>query len=107
MKLYLIQKSKGVNAQAEYDVETKTFKVLKGSVVSLEVSHSERFRGTASIIKQRSNGVVKNGKVTQDVEFKSPSTAANFVTGASTNGMIAWKNENGEVLKSILSKEEE
>ena len=104
MKLYLIQKSKGVNAQAEYDVETKTFKVLKGSVVSLEVSHSERFRGAASIIKQRSNGVVKNGKVTQDVEFKSPSTAANFVTGASTNGMTAWKDKSGKTLKELLEE---
>lgn len=107
MTLFLVQKNKGVNAKAEYDVNNKVFTVLKGSTVSEEVSHSERFRGSESIVRQRSNGVVKKCVVTQDVQFRSPSTAANFVTGASTNGMIAWKNEQGETLKSILSKEEE
>ena len=35
--------------------------------------------------------------------FRSPSTAANFVTGNSTNGLLAWKDENGRTLKEILN----
>lgn len=104
MKLFLIQERKGVKAEAEYDISNKRFIVLKGSVVSDSISHSEKFRGDTSIQKSRGNGVVKNNIVTRDVEFKSPSTAANFVTGASTNGMVAWKNEEGRTLKSILSE---
>ena len=40
----------------------------------------------------------------QDVAFKSASTAANFVTGRSTNGLITWKNSDGIILKSLLSE---
>ena len=32
-------------------------------------------------------------------------TAANFVTGVSTNGLIAWKDIEGNTLKSLLSEE--
>jgi hypothetical protein len=45
---------------------------------------------------------VKDGKVIKDVCFKSASTAANFVTGSSTNGMLAWKDKDGNNLKEIL-----
>ncbi len=106
MKLYLVRRNSCVNAQAEYDIENKKFVVLKGSSVSEKISTSECTKCANSIKRQRSNGIVKNHRLTQDVEFKSPSTAANFVTGTSTNGMIAWKNEKGEMLRSILAKEE-
>ncbi|EFA23833.1 hypothetical protein BIFGAL_02942 [Bifidobacterium gallicum DSM 20093 = LMG 11596] len=40
--------------------------------------------------------------VSKDVHFKSASTAANFVTGASTNGMAAWKTKDGKSIKDAL-----
>ena len=48
--------------------------------------------------------MVDGTRVIKDVPFKSASTAANFVTGASTNGLTAWKDENGKTLKAILAE---
>ena len=104
MKIILVRKKSGVNAVADYDEKTKEVTVKKGSIVSEKIAYSEKFRGAYSIAKHR-EGVVEESKVIKDVKFKSASTAANFVTGASTNGLVAWKNENGESLKAILSKE--
>ena len=106
MKLYLTRKNSPINACAEYDIANKSFVVLKGSKVSDTIAHSATFRGSKSIEKQRSNGTVIDGVVMENVFFKSPSTAANFVTGASTNGMIVWKDANGISLKVLLSKRE-
>lgn len=104
MKLY-IQRKNGVDASAEYDVATGTFTVLKGSKVSGTVAHSEKFRGAKSIEKSR-EGTVIDSTVIKDVVFKSSSTAANYVTGASTNGMTAWKDKEGRTLKELLSGKE-
>lgn len=104
MKLYLKRKNKSVEAIAEYDVVTKNITILKGSVISEKIAYSNSFRGAKSIENARGNGVVMDRILTKDLTFKSASTAANFVTGASTNGMIAWKNEAGKTLKSILTE---
>ena len=101
MKLYLTRPRSNIKAVAEYDMASKTFVVLKDSVVSETIAYSEKFRGAKSIEKSRV-GVVDGTRVIKDVPFKSASTAANFVTGASTNGLIAWKDENGKTLKVIL-----
>ena len=39
----------------------------------------------------------------KDAHFTSASTAASFVTGASTNGMTAWKTKGGKTLKEAGS----
>lgn len=101
MKIYLKNKRGSVDAIAEYNIETKECVVLAGSIVAENISHSEKFRGTKSIEKSRA-GKIKNCKVIGDVSFKSASTAANFVTGTSTNGLIAWKTENGNTLKEYI-----
>lgn len=104
MKVYLKRRNGVVDAIAEYNMETKECVVLKGSVVSETIAYSEKFRGAASIEKAR-EGKIKNGKVVKDVLFKSASTAANFVTGASTNGLVAWKDENGKSLKELMKED--
>ncbi len=103
MDLIIESKNKGYSAKAKYDIDKKTFVVLKGSSVSAEVAQSEKFRGASSIISAREK-YVKNGVVSEDVTFKSSSTAANFITGRSTNGMITWKDKNGTKLKDLLFK---
>jgi len=100
MKLYLIGKKNSISATGEYNPTTKQLTVLKGSRVSNFISYTEKFRGTGSIEKNRTN-TVKNRLVVKDITFKSASTAANFVTGSSTNGLIAWKDKNGRTLKEI------
>ena len=79
----------------------KEFVVLKGSTVSAYVAQSEKFRRAKSIISTREEYVIE-GVVKKNVIFKSSSTAANFVTGRSTNGMITWKDKNGTKLKDLL-----
>lgn len=104
MKVFIKRKNGSIDAIAEYNVVTKECIVLKGSTVSLEIAHSEKFRGAASIEKAR-DGVVIDGKLIKDTKFKSASTAANFVTGTSTNGLVAWKNKDGKTIKDILKEE--
>lgn len=105
MRLYLIRPRTKINAVAEYNKITGGVTVLKGSVVSDNIAYSEKFRGAKSIEKSR-EGIVVKCIVSQDIAFKSASTAANFVTGASTNGLSAWKNEEGKSLKSIIAEME-
>lgn len=106
MKLYLTRPRSNVKAVAEYDIANNSFIVLKGSIVSETIAYSEKFRGAKSIEKARV-GVLDGAMVIKDVHFKSASTAANFVTGSSTNGLTSWKDESGRLLKSILSEKED
>ena len=94
MKLYIKRRDNSIDAALEYDSEKNSYTVLKGSKVSNSITMDKKFRSAGSIEKARSNGVVVNCIVTENVVFKSASTAANFVTGTSTNGKIAWKDEN-------------
>ena len=106
MKVYIQSEKTGVNAMGHYNSATKELVVLKGSCVSTDVCQSEKFRSARSVIKMR-NEFVKNGVVVVDVPFKSPSSAGNFVTGRSTNGYIAWKDENGVLLRDLIEKDKE
>ena len=101
MELYIIREKKDISATCIFDKNTQSFIVKKGSRVSTEIHRSKTFRGANSIEKYRSR-YVKDNVVLTDVSFKSSSTAANFVTGSSTNGKTAWKNKNGVALGKIL-----
>ena len=101
MTLYIKRVRSGIDAFAEFNPSTKECVVKAGSIVSEKIAHSEKFRGAKSIEKSRQN-TVKDRKVICDVTFKSLSTAANFVTGASTNGYVAWKNSAGKKAKELM-----
>lgn len=105
MKVFIKRNDGGV-AEGEYDIETKQLVVLKGSMITEEIRYSAKFRG-AKVIEKRRQGTVKNGKVMKDISFSSASTAANFVTGYSTNGLLAWRDENGRRLKDVISTAKE
>lgn len=96
----------GANASAVYDSDTKSLVVLHGSKVNMAISSSKSFRSANSICKARSGIVDENGIVMEDVRFLSASTAANFVTGNSTNGLKAWKSEDGRTLGEIIKEEQ-
>ena len=106
MKLYIKRRKDGIEAVADYDAHQKRFVVLKGSRVSSTIAYSEKFRGAKSIEKFRAE-FVEDGVVVRDAVFTSSSTAANFVTGRSTNGLTAWKDEGGTTLKALLYETEE
>lgn len=102
MEVYLSRRD-GTKATGEYDINTNALTVYKGSQVSPKVNHSEKFRGAVTIERLRSEHV-KNGIVVNNVSFKSPSTAANFVTGCSSDGLIKWKDRSGRTLKELIKK---
>lgn len=101
MKLYIKRAKSNISATANYEPSQKQFVVLKGSTVSSSIAYSEKFRGAKTIERTRTE-YVQNGVVMRDVVFKSASTAANFVTGSSTNGLSVWKDESGNKLKDII-----
>lgn len=103
MRLYIKRAKGNINATAEYNLESKEFVVLAGSKVSERIAYSEKFRGSKSIEKSRF-GTVENNIVISNVVFKSASTAANYVCGSSTNGLTAWKDENGTTLKCLIEE---
>ena len=71
------------------------FVVLQGS----DVSPVEDETISAGISKSRRNARISNGILLEDMLFSSPSAAAKFLIGQSTNGLMAWKTESGTTLK--------
>lgn len=84
----------------------KEFVVYKDSEYNEEHTSS----CVASIGKRRRelmvSGKMRNGKLTEDVKFSSPSTAAKVLIGNSVNGKIVWVDSNGDTLKQLLTENE-
>lgn len=82
--------------------------VPKGFVVYKDSEYNESITSscTASIDNKRRDlmrlGKMKNGVLTEDVLFGSPSTAAKVLTGNSVNGNIVWVDSNRRTLKQLL-----
>lgn len=100
MKVTIESKRSNISAIGEYDLDNNTLIVKKGSLISNHVDQSPTFRAASSIEKLRAQFTQKN-IVQEDVPFKSPSTAANFVCGASTNGLRRWRTEDGITIKEL------
>lgn len=91
-------KSTGKTIEAKCKQTEEGFVVLKGSMINTIDLNSI----PPGVKKARNNAVIdNNGILQEDVYFKSPSSAATFVNGSSTNGLIEWKKNNGKTLKEI------
>ena len=101
MKLYLNSKRKTHSAVADYDGKIVT--VLKDSIISKDITYSKLPK---YILEKRNDASVvsSKGKVLQSVSFDSPTAAAQFVTGRSVNGYIAWRPDNAKSLKQYLEE---
>lgn len=101
IKVTISPRSASCFAEAEYS-ET-SFIVKKGGKVTLDFA--EHIRGGKTAKKYRSNPecVGTDGTILKDCVFNSPSTAAQFVTGRSTNGYEAWKVDAKTNLGKYLS----
>lgn len=84
--------------------ETGSILVKQGARVSEDIR--EYKSRAASTVADARKEVVENNILIKDLLFKSPSGAAVFVTGRSTNGLVAWKDENGITLNELLGKDE-
>lgn len=92
------------DASGYYDETTKSFTVLKGSVIALNVTPTfERVyaRNEAlTVCVELSNGY----RLKEDYTFPSASTAASVVLGRSENGNKVWKDANGKKLIEVYPK---
>lgn len=84
---------RGIHAEG---IVTETgFVVLKGS----EVRNHEASYVAQAVKDLRhlylEDGTIVDWKLTRDVEFNSPSTAATFLIGSNASGPASWKNTNG------------
>ncbi len=90
------------NAEAIYDGETKSFKVLKGAIFTLRPALSYGF--TAGEYQRtvflKKFCLLKNKKyiLKEDHVFDSPNLAATFLQGEEAIG-DEWKDENGKSIK--------
>ena len=68
----------------------------------------KRFACTIAIGNKRrdlmQSGKMKDGVLTEDVQFGSLLTAAKVLIGNSVNGNIVWVDSNGYILKQFLAE---
>ena len=95
----------GTQALGIYDGEK--FEVLEGSEIDMSRKcHSDKMEKLRQTAIQNGNIICRHGKhiLNVSVPFTSPSSAAMFVLGGSTNGWIEWKNEDGKTLDEMYRK---
>lgn len=96
---------KGLTAKGH--LSPNGFLVLKNSQAVLKDRASSKKYPWASNMRERlrDEGVlIENGDhliFARDEDFSSPSAAAAVVHGGHANGLIAWKNKDGQTLKQI------
>ena len=96
----LTQRTGVASAIAEYDGNRIT--VLAGGKISPDFANHIGGGKTAKAYRDNPEYVDENGNILKNCEFTSPSTAAQFVTGRSTNGYEAWKVEKKLSLRQYL-----
>ena len=79
--------------------------VLMGSTIREKIMPSCP-EHAKSIREDNKDYIDANCVLQKDILFKSPSGASAFVLGASTNGNVEWKTEEGKTLKEIEASEE-
>ncbi|MGN8806874.1 MULTISPECIES: DUF4357 domain-containing protein [unclassified Blautia] len=105
MELELFLKTRGKEYRANAVFKDGVMVVKKGSLVNTKLADHIRGGKKAKSYLEDRQYVDSNGVVLKDCVFRSPSTAAQFVTGNSTNGNLAWKTKDGIKLKDILREE--
>ena len=96
----------GVQAFGVYDGEK--FEVLEGSEIDMSRKcHSDNVDKQRQTAIQNKDILCVGGKhkLNVSVSFSSPSSAAMFVLGGSTNGWIEWKNKDGKTLDELFWEE--
>lgn len=90
-----------------------SYVVLSGSIIDLNTPLLDyNYSGTKKREDALNMGIIKKNDdgfftLTQDVHFKSPSAAAEFVLGSSRNGKIEWVDDNNKPLGEYLAEASE
>ena len=95
----------GITAFGVYDGEN--FEVLEGSEIDMSRKcHSSTMEKQRQTALSNGNIVCVDGKhkLNVSVSFTSPSSAAMFALGGSTNGWVEWKDKDGKTLDELYRK---
>lgn len=95
----------GIKAFGVYDGEH--FEVLEGSEIDMSRKcHSDKQELQRQNALHNGNISIVAGKyiLKVSVSFTSPSSAAMFVLGGSTNGWVEWKDKDGKTLDELFRK---
>lgn len=101
----IVLKSKKKLHYAEATLSDRKTTVLKGARINLVDSFPQMSQSLLQLRKDRTV-VSAEGELLKDITFASPSTAAQFVTGRSVNGYIAWRPNDEMSLKAYLKNKE-
>ena len=104
LKLHTVSRDNLFDANAVY--EDGKVKVTKGSRINM--GFSAAFKPSELVMSMINNPDVvgKDGVLLKDVTFNSLSTAATFVAGRVSNGMITWKTQDGKYVRDTLKKKD-
>ena len=103
VKVYLAMRATDVKAEAIYEGDTIT--VLPGGTISADFADHIQGGRKAKSFRNNPEYVDSDRNIIKECVFTSPSTAAQFVTGRSTNGYEAWKVEKKKSLGTYLKEE--
>lgn len=105
MEIHVFIKSRttDIHAEAVYDGETMT--VLPGGRISTDFASHIHGGRKAKSYRNSAEYVDADRIILKECIFSSPSTAAQFVTGRSTNGYEAWKVEAKKNLGKYLEEQ--
>ena len=79
--------------------------LLKGSKISSIIAPSCK-DWVKKAREENADKINSDYILTEDIMFKSSSSAATFVSASSLNGKICWKDANGTLLKDLVEKGE-
>lgn len=100
--VYLSSKDHSYDAKGTYS--ERILIVKKGSKIRSNFAEHIRGGNNAKSFRDNPMFVDADGNVLVDCMFSSPSTAAQFVTGSSTNGYTAWHVDKKTTLKKYLGR---
>ena len=105
MNIEITIKSRNSRADAQGIYQDKKTTVKAGGYISKDFAKHIKCGKTAKAYREDIEYVNQDGRIVKDCEFSSPSTAAQFVTGRSTNGYEAWKVEGKVSLGKYLKEQ--
>jgi hypothetical protein len=79
------------------------YTLLAGSKIRIERESSTLSRGDVEFRRANAGLFMPDGKLRQNIVFKSSSAAAKFVCGFPVAGPTFWKNENGIKMKEVVA----
>lgn len=98
---------RGCNAKGIFDETNHSMRILKGSLLPQSTAPSYRDGEKRNAIIAAMSKPTKDGfwELQRDYVLASPSTAASYCSGRSTNGWKSWVNEAGQTLDELYRNE--